>query len=106
MSSVGDRHERHDVGGADSRVRAFVPPQVDPVARAGDPGEERLDELGLVADEREDRAVVVGVGVDVEELGVLAERVAQRVERRLRRAPRRSSAPIRAAASRAYSRSA
>ncbi len=82
MSSVGDRHERHDVGGADSRVRALMPAQVDPLARAGDPGEERVYELVLVPDEREDRAVVVGVRVDVEELGVLAEGVAQRLDRR------------------------
>ena len=48
-------------------MRALVPAQVDPLARARDPREQRLDELARSADEREDRAVVVGVGVDVEQ---------------------------------------
>ena len=57
--------------------------QVDAVARARDPGEERLDELLVFADEREDGAVVVDVGVDVEQLGMLAERRREGVDRRL-----------------------
>ena len=57
-------------------MRALVMPQVDSVARAGDPCQERLHELVLVPDEREDRAVVVGIGMDVEDLGVPAESVA------------------------------
>ena len=39
-----DRHDRNDVRGADPRMRAFVPAQVDPLARAGDAGQQRLDE--------------------------------------------------------------
>ena len=39
------------------------------------PGEQRVDQRVLVADEREDRAMVVGVGVDVEKLGAARERV-------------------------------
>ena len=41
--------------------------------RRRDPGEEGVFELPLGADEREDRAVVVGVRVDVEHLGVGGE---------------------------------
>ena len=86
-------------------MRSLVAAQVDPVARARDSGEERVDELVIFADEGEDRPVVVGVGVDVEQLG--RARRARRAGRRASpaRVPRRSSAPIRAAAPRAYSRS-
>ena len=47
-------------------MRSLVPAQVDPVARAGDSGDEGVHEIGLLADEREHRAVVIDVGVDVE----------------------------------------
>ncbi len=57
-----------------------------------------------LADEREDRAVVIGVGVDVEQPACAAERRADRLDRRRGRALRRSSEPTRAAA-RPYSRS-
>ena len=73
---------RDDVGGADPRVRPSVLAQVDPLAGDVDPGDERLDELVPVADEGEHRAVVVGVGVDVEQAGVRPERLADRVDRR------------------------
>ena len=54
------------VGGTDARVRPFVPTQVDPLPRSPDRGEERLHERPFLTDEREDRAVVVRVRVDVE----------------------------------------
>ena len=46
------------------------------------PGSERVDELALVADEREDRPVVVGVRVDVEQLRALRERPADLLDHR------------------------
>ncbi len=58
-------------------------PQVDPLDRDVDAGDERVAELVLGADEREHRAVVVGVGVDVEQPRVRRQRVADRVDRRL-----------------------
>jgi hypothetical protein len=70
------------IGTSGTTVRAFVSPQVDSVACTADPGEECRDELVVFADEREDRAVVVDVGVNVEKIGLLGERRAQRVDRR------------------------
>ena len=64
-------------------MRALVPAQVDPLARARDPREQRLDELVPLADEREDGAVVVGVDVHVEQPRGRRERLAQRVDHRL-----------------------
>ena len=64
----------------------------------GDAGDERIDELVLVSDEREDGAVVVGVGVDVEQPRVRGERGRERVDRRRGRVPPRSSGRTRAAA--------
>src|SRR5690349_2989245 len=62
---------------------AFVAAQVDPLARAGDPSEQRRDELLGRAHEREDRAVVVGVRVDVEQpCAAGPQRRRQRVDRR------------------------
>ena len=85
MSSRRERHERDDVRRADPRMRALVPAQVDPLARAARsrraaPRRARSS----VADEREDRAVVVRVGVHVE-------------QPRARRRARRASASIVAA---------
>ena len=77
-----DRHERDDVGCADPRMSPLVAAEIDAVARACDPRQEGLHELLVLADEREDRAVVVGVGVDVEQLGVLCERSRDGVDRR------------------------
>ena len=93
-----DRNDRDDVRGADPRMRALVAAQVDPLPRHLDPRDERLDELVLVADEREHRAVVVRVGVHVEQPRVPRERRADRVDRRAARDPPRSSARTRAAA--------
>ena len=72
--------DRNDVRGADARMGAFVPPEVDPLPRARDTGDKRLHQL-VLAHEREDRAVVIGVGVNVEEARVLDERRGERVER-------------------------
>ena len=74
------RHDRDDVRDADPRMRAVVAAQVDPPARAGDRGQQRLDELLLVTDEREHRAVVIRVGVNVEHVGMLRQRRADRSE--------------------------
>ena len=58
---AADRHERHDVNGAEARVFAFVRPHVDLGERCVHQCVGRLAyRLGL-AGEREDRAVVVGV---------------------------------------------
>ena len=42
--------------------------QVDPLAGARDRHQQRIDELVLLSDDRKDGAVVVDVGVDVEQL--------------------------------------
>ena len=55
-------------------MRALVAAEVDPLARGRDPGEQRLDELVALADEREDGAMMVGVHVDVEQARGLRER--------------------------------
>ena len=58
----------------------LVPAQVDPLARAPDPCDERFHQCGVFADEREDGAVVVRIRVDVEQPGALRERRADRVD--------------------------
>ena len=80
------RDDGNDVRGADARVHALVPSQVDSLARAGDPVDERLDELRLRSRDREDRSVMVGIDVDVEHVRVPPERVAERRDRLLRTA--------------------
>src|SRR5438105_2807521 len=77
------RHDRNDVGGADPRMSAFVRAKVDQVTGARNPGEKRVDEGSVLGHEREDRAVVVGVGVNVENGRVLRERRADRLDRPL-----------------------
>ena len=62
-----DRNDRDDVRGADPRMRPFVPPQVDPLTRHLDRRDQPADERGLLADDRENRPVVVGVRVHVEQ---------------------------------------
>ena len=56
--------------------------KVDSVFGDPDGRDERLDELSLVADEGEDRAVVIGVGVDVEQTRVHRQLVCDRIDRR------------------------
>jgi len=50
-----------------------VPAQVDALLGAGDAREQRLGELLLRPDERENGPVMVDVGVHVEELGMVAQ---------------------------------
>ena len=61
---------------------AGVVAEVDPLTSAVDPREQRGDELVLAPDEGVDRAVVVGVRMDVEQACVPGERSADRVDRR------------------------
>ena len=74
------RDKRHDVGRTDPRVHALVAPQVDACLRNGDRGEERVDHLGVVADERENGAVVVGIRVDVEQPGTCGELLSEQAD--------------------------
>ncbi len=60
---------------------AFVAPQVDALTRNGDPGEKRLDQRLVRADEREDRAVVVWIGMNVEQADAARERLPDRRDR-------------------------
>ena len=64
-------------------MRAFVAAQVDSLARAGDAGDQRIRELVFVSDHGEDGAVVVAVGVDVQQPRRRRERGRQRRERLL-----------------------
>ena len=78
-----ERHERDDVGGAGPRMRPLVLAQVDQLSRAGDAGQQRLDKLLTGADQREDRPVVVLVGVDIEQpRAARAKGCTKRVDRR------------------------
>ena len=61
---------------------ALVQPQVDPLLCARDPGEKRLDELVFIAHEREDRAVVILVRMDVEQPRPCTERRGQGIDGR------------------------
>src|SRR5205085_10936920 len=70
----------NDVRGADPRVRPYVPAQIHALARARDPGDERVRELLRRADQRVDGPVVVAVRVDVEQPRRPAERRADRVD--------------------------
>ncbi len=62
--------------------------EVDPLDCDADPRKERVDELVLAPDQREHRAVVVGIGVDVEDASASVERGADGVDRRADRDPR------------------
>ena len=74
-----DRHDRHDVRGSDPRMGALVPAQVDPLAGAVDPRQQRLDQVVGLAHEREHRPVMIGVDVDVKQPCRRGERGAQRL---------------------------
>jgi hypothetical protein len=60
--------ERTDVGRADARVLALVVVEVYQVAGDADAAKGSLDHVVRPADKGNDRAVVVGVGADVEHL--------------------------------------
>ena len=75
------RNDGHHVGGADARMSALVPPQVDPIARARHSAHEGVDERSVLADDRKYGTVVVPVGVNVEHLRVRGERSTQRLDR-------------------------
>ncbi len=62
-----DRNDRHDVRRADPRVNPLVASKVDAFDRYADTRQKRLDDIGPVADNRKDRAIVVGIDVRVEE---------------------------------------
>jgi hypothetical protein len=64
-------------------MRTLMPREVDAIARAPDPRQERLDEFLRRPDERVHGAVVVPVDVDVEEPRRPRHRRAQRPEHRL-----------------------
>jgi hypothetical protein len=83
LGSRFERDERDDVGGSDPRVGALVLAQIDPLDRGRDPTEQRLDQLLSGADEREDRAMVIPVDVDVQQPRGCGESIAERLERRL-----------------------
>ena len=79
----GQRHERDDVRGPDPRMRSFVLAQVDQLGGSADACQQRLDELVARADQREDRAVVILVGVHVEQSrAARAQRPREGVDRR------------------------
>ena len=69
-----EAHDRHDIGGAHARVDALVPGQIDALDRDRDGGGEPLDQAVGLAHAREHRAVVVGVGVHVEDRRVRLDR--------------------------------
>ena len=75
-----DRHERDDVRRPDTRVGALVRAQVDALECNTDPREQRVAELALRADDREDRPVVVRVRVHVQQSRVTRQRSADRVD--------------------------
>ena len=62
-----DRNERHDIDGAETRMLAPVLPQVDGVERDGKERQRRRLDRRRVAGQREDGAVVGGVGRMVEQ---------------------------------------
>src|SRR5262245_17805329 len=64
-------------------MRALVLAQVDPLARTRNAGKQRSRQPVVVADEREDRTVVVGVGVDVQHLRRSRKRPRECIDRRL-----------------------
>ena len=77
-----ERDERDNVGGADSRMRSLVPAQVDALLRTGHARQQGVDEIVLRPDEREDGPVVVDIRVNIEEVGMLAQRLGEGVDGR------------------------
>ncbi len=72
------RNDRDDVRCAHARVDPVVRPQIDHLCGAGDAREQRLDQIAVVRDDCEDRSVMIGVGVDVEDAPALCERLPDR----------------------------
>jgi len=58
-------------------MRSLVNAQVDSVTRARDSGNQRVDEVVLLADDGENRPVVIGVGMEVEQVGRSVKRIGQ-----------------------------
>jgi ubiquinone/menaquinone biosynthesis C-methylase UbiE len=77
---------RHDVGRANARVHAVVAAKIDPLSGALDRRKERIDDPRLVAGDREDGPVVVGIHMDVEEPGMSRKYSAKRSDRLVRAA--------------------
>ncbi len=63
-----DRHERHDVDGAEPGMLARVVAQVDRAERLAEERQRRRLDRGAIARERVDRPVVRGVRLDVEKM--------------------------------------
>ena len=96
---VGAVHDRGDVERPHARVHARVRAQVDPLDRDPRALRERAVQLARLAREREDGAVVIGVGVDVEHARAAGcERRADGLEDARGRGPRRRWGPPAAAA--------
>ena len=70
--------DRHDVGRADARMDARVLTQVDELDRRCDAGEEGLEEVVGPRGEGVDGAVVIGIGVRVEQRSTAGEGVPDR----------------------------
>ena len=86
LAQVGDRHH---VERADARMSAFVHAHVDVLDHRARRRQQRVGELLRAAHQREDAAVVVGVGVDVQQAApVRAERARRRRRCTTRRDPR------------------
>src|SRR5882757_1792214 len=72
--------DRADVERPDRRVHPYIRGHVDRLERLLGAGHERLGQSARLARQGEDRAAVVGVSVDVEDLGAPPERRAELVE--------------------------
>jgi SAM-dependent methyltransferase len=70
-----DGNDGHDVGCTHARMHALVLTEVHAVACARDRRHERVDEGALPARDRKDGAVVVGIGVDIEHVRLLRQRL-------------------------------
>src|SRR5205823_3865490 len=64
---LGDRDERHDVDGADARVRAAVRRHIDQLHALFDEPIRRLEHRLRLADEGDDGAIRVGARIDVQQ---------------------------------------
>ena len=64
-------------------MEPLVAPQVDQVERVRRPRHHRLAQLALRSGNRVDAAVVLGVRVDVEDLGMCAQSRAKRIDHAL-----------------------